>query len=437
MSCRSSSAVGKASAVQQMQRLFNLYDVQKKERVCIADFDFVHSLAQQLMGGSNCDLTSVMLGPNHGNLSVADGSIRKKASTGKPCLQPGSFSEEFRKATFSNVDLDGDGCISRHDFYSWLTVLMDRMIKCSGQDQRRPEILIKHVTHMIQTDKRFLAYRSLALSAKRAAAEQDDSRQTFVALAAFQEALGSTEGIVKDDVLVEFQRQLEASQVDLKHKLQNALAAAETLQAREGALRELMEAKSLLILEPPELADLRQFKDIVKASHEPFTIHVSTLAGPEAHVKASHEDSVWSLRMKVAAELNQGLHAYQTTLSNMRGKLENDSATLKDCLLCLSTGDELVATYEKADRWVELSHPEFKEFRCKESNEAACLYRAAEEAEKKARCHKSEANIMEARVKKAKAYCHKTWQEATLEDILIETAAMFDGGYPEESEEED
>merc|ERR1712048_659059 len=158
---------------------------------------------------------------------------------------------------------------------------------------------------------------------------------------------------------------------------------------------------------------------------QPFTVHVSTLAGPEAHVEVSHDDSVWSLRAKVNTELNQGPHAYQTILSNGRGKLENDSAKLRDCLLCLSQGEEMVATYVKADRWVELSHPEFKEFRCKEANEAACLHRAAEEAERKARCHKSEGNIMEAMVRKAEAYCHKTWQEATFEDILIDAAAAF------------
>merc|ERR1712039_171098 len=136
-----------------------------------------------------------------------------------------------------------------------------------------------------------------------------------------------------------------------------------------------------------------------------------------------------SLRVKVNAELNQGPRAYQTTLSNAHGVLKNDSALLKECLLCLSQGEELVATYEDADRWVELSHPEFKDFRCKETNTAASLHRAAEESEKKARLHKSEANIMEAMVRKAEAYCHETWQEATFEEILIETAAAYGRTY--------
>merc|ERR1712048_937187 len=86
------------------------------------------------------------------------------------------------------------------------------------------------------------------------------------------------------------------------------------------------------------------------------------------------------------------------------------------------------ATYEKTDPWVELSHPEFKEFRCKECKEAARLHRAADEAERKARRHESQNNIMEAMVKKAEAYCHKTWQEATFEDILIETVTKFGDG---------
>merc|ERR1711879_774764 len=109
---------------------------------------------------------------------------------------------------------------------------------------------------------------------------------------------------------------------------------------------------------------------------------------------------------------DQGHYAYQTTLTDMRNHktLKNDSAALRDCLLCLTQGEEMLVTYVKRDPWVELSHAEFKEFRCKESEEAARLYRAAEEAEKKAQRHKSQDNIMEALVKKAEAFCNKTWQ---------------------------
>merc|ERR1712039_155306 len=85
----------------------------------------------------------------------------------------------------------------------------------------------------------------------------------------------------------------------------------------------------------------------------------------------------------------------------------------------------LAVTYAKADPWVEFTHREFEEFRREQLKEAACLQRAAEEAQRKAQGHKSESNIMEAMVKKAEAYCHKTWQEATFEDILIETATKF------------
>lgn len=425
MSRLRSSAVGKASADQQFHKLFNLYDVQRNECVCISDFHFVHSLAQQFMGGSISDSTSAISGSNCGSLKMADGSIGKKGNTGKPCLPDGSFAEEYAKTAFNTVDLDSDGSINRRDFHSWLTGLMRRISKHGGHDQRRPEVLIQHVTHMLQADKRFSAYRSLALTSKRAA-EQDDSRQMFVAVTAFQEALVCAEGVIKDnDVLAPFQDQLTVRQLELKHKLQIALVAAETLQAREGALCEMMKAKSVLPLEPTELKKLRQYKDMVEASYQPFAIHISTLAGPEAHVQVSHEDSVWSLRMKVKAQLNQGPHAYQITLSNMRGQLKDDSATLRQCLLCLSQGEEIVATYVEADRWAELSHPEFEEFRCKESNEAACLHCAAEEADKKARCHKSQGNITESMVRKAEAYCHKTWQEATFEDILIEAASML------------
>lgn len=369
------SAVGQASANQQLERLFNLYDVQKNRHVCTTDFDFVHSLAQQFISGSACDSTPVVTGSKRGRLRVADGSIGQKGNASKPCLLRGQFSEEYAKATFSNVDLDSDGCISRHDFHSWITGLMDRMSKCNGPTclWTNSLILVQHVANMLQADKRFLAYRSLALWAKREAEQDDskDSRQMFVATATFQEALSVAEGIIKDnemlaqfqsqltlsqlgiikDMLAQFQSQLTLRQLDLKHKLQTALAAAESLQDRESALREVAEAKSLLLLEPRELIELRQYQDVVKASQRPFTIHISTLAGPEAYVEVSPEDSVWSLRMKAAAELQQGPHAYQITLSNMHGKLEDDSAILRECLLCLSEGEEMVATYAKEWRW--------------------------------------------------------------------------------------
>merc|ERR1712046_171733 len=161
-----------------------------------------------------------------------------------------------------------------------------------------------------------------------------------------------------------------------------------------SALRLVVARRQLLLLDPSEYEDLRRYKEKVKASHQPFSIHVSTLAGAEAHVEVSHEDSVWSLRTKVTAELKQGSPAYRTRLTNQRGKLENDSAALRDCLLCSSQGEEVVATYEKADRWVELSHAEFEEFRRKESNEAARLHRAVREAEMKAGLYKSESNKM-------------------------------------------
>lgn len=52
-----------------------------------------------------------------------------------------------------------------------------------------------------------------------------------------------------------------------------------------------------------------------------------------------------------------------------------------------------------------------------------------------AQMHKTEANIMETVVKEVEAYCHKTWQETTFEDLLIETAMMF--GEKERRLEED
>jgi len=410
MSNLTSGAVGAAPNDQQFETLFTLYNVQKNRHVCKIDFDFVHGLAQQFLGGRSS--------------RVADDTISKKG-TGKPRLLQESFSEEYGKATFSNIDLDSDGCISRRDFYTWLKKLVDQTSKCNGRDQRGPFILIKHVTYMLPADKSFVAYRSLALSAKRAA-EQDDSRRMFVAITAFQECLSSARGIIKDDdVLAQFQYQLTARQLDLKQKLQVALAAAETLQARENVLRELAEAKSLLLLDPTDVRKIKQYKDMVKASHEPFTIHISTLAGPEAHIEVSHADSVWSLRKKVTAELKQVPHAYRTRLSNIRSELNNDSVALRECLLCSSQGEEMVATYAKADPWVELSHPEFRELRCKEWNEAARLHRAVDEAEKKAHRHESEGNMMEVLVKKAEAYCHKTWQEVTFEDIIMQTAVAW------------
>jgi len=419
-----SGAVGAASQNHLFESLFKLYDVQKNKRVCRTDFDMVHSLAQQLLVGEKCDMIPVNNGPNRRSLRMAEGSIGKK-SAGKPYLLQEPFSEEYGRATFNNIDLDSDGCISPHDFYTWLKELMDRMSKCSGQDRRSPLILIKHVTYMLPSDKRFVAYRSLALSAKRAA-EQDNPRQLFVAIAAFQEALGSAEGIIEDDdVLRRFQCQLTARQLDLKEKLQAALAAAETLHGRESVLDELAEAKGLLLLDPTELRKIKQYADMVKASQEPFTVHVSTLAGPEAHVEVSHEDSVWILRKKAAAELKQVPHAYQVRLTNVRGELKDDSAALRECLLCCSQGEEMVATYAKADPWVELVHPELREFRCKEWNKAACLHRAVEEAKQMAQRNKSEGNKMEVLVKKAEAYCHKTWQEATFEELVMGAAVAF------------
>mmetsp|Transcript_134690 Transcript_134690/g.234032 ORF Transcript_134690/g.234032 Transcript_134690/m.234032 type:complete len:462 (-) Transcript_134690:90-1475(-) len=423
--------VGAVELNQQSARLFNLYDVRKDGYVYIADFDFVHSLANQLMCGSSCNFPPPMIGSSNRSFSkmVADGSTVSKGKPDKSCLLRSPLLEEYAKATFGTVDLDSDGCISRHDFHSWLGGLMARTCKGSGDDQKRSKILLQHLVHMLQADKKFLAFRSLVLSAKRAAM-QDSCRQMLVAISDFQEALGSAEGIVENDnVLVQFQQQLIERQLDLKQRLRDALAAAETLQARESALREVMQAKSALPFEPRELRELKQYKEMVNASHQPFTVHISTIAGPEARIEVSHDDTVWDLRTRVAAELNQGHHAYQTTLSNMRGKLENDSATLRECLLCSSKGEELVATYAKADRWVELSHPEFEEFRRKESNESVRLYRAAEEAERKARLHKSEGNIAESMVKKVEACCHKTWQEATFEDLLIETVGMFNHDY--------
>ena len=96
---------------------------------------------------------------------------------------------------------------------------------------------------MLQADKRFLAYRSLALSSKRAAAERGNSHQLLVAIAALKEALGSAEGMIKEDVLTRFWQQLTESQLDLKQRRQAELTAAETLQDRESALREMLEAK--------------------------------------------------------------------------------------------------------------------------------------------------------------------------------------------------
>jgi len=437
-------AGGKASADQQFDRLYNLYNVHKNVHVCKADFDFVHGLARQFVGGprsalctaslSVCKLPPLTNSSNNGSLPVADGVTGKKWSagmqsalkgnTGKAGVMQESFSEEFGKAAFGNVDLDSDGSIGWKEFRDWLTAL----IQC-GNDQRRPLVLIQHVTHMLQADKRYTAYRSLALAAKRAQ-QQQDSRQMFVATSAFLEALGSAERVIKDDdILVQFRSELAMRQEELKRKLFSSMASAETLQARERALQEVTDAKGILLLEPTELRELKRYKEMVKASSQPFTVHVSTIAGPEAHIEASAEDSVWSLRLKVNAELKQGRHAYQTQLSSERGPLKNDSATLRESLLCLSEGEELMATYTKADRWVELSHPEFQDFRRKEANESVRLHRAAEEAESKARFHKSESNKIDVLVRKAEACCHKTWEQTTLEDILIETTAAYSREY--------
>lgn len=77
---------------------------------------------------------------------------------------------------------------------------------------------------------------------------------------------------------------------------------------------------------------------------------------------------------------------------------------------------------------MELSHPEFKEFRRREVNKAAALQKAAEEAERKARLYKSQGSIAEALFKQIEACSHKTWQEASFENLLIETLGML-GGY--------
>lgn len=424
-----SIALGPTSGDQAIDKLFEVYNVQKRASLCMNDFVFVHGLAKNILAGDCPSSTPVARGSTRGSLSKTGTGNASKTSAcniSKMGLLP--LSEENARAVFSDIDVSSKGSIGRQEFHSWLTTLMGQISKDVAVDQKKSSTtLIKHLAHMLQTDERFLAYRSLVHSAKTAAL-QDNSGRKLRAISAFKDAIDSAGKTIKDDdVLARFQHHLIEMQLEQKHRLQSAMAAAETLQARESALCETMGAASLLCFEPRELLEVRQYKEAVKASRQPFTVHITTLAGPEAHVEVTHEDTIWSLRQRATAQLNQGYHAYQTVLTNTRGKLEDDSATLGECLLCLSQGEEMVATYKKVNKWVELSHPEFKEFRQKQSMEAARLFQAVEEADKKTRCC---ASRVESMVTRAEAYCHKTWQEATLEDIIIDAAAQYERAYP-------
>jgi len=143
-----------------------------------------------------------------------------------------------------------------------------------------------------------------------------------------------------------------------KHKYQEQLMSrfreAETIKQLEVALQTAEDASEKAEF---DVSPLDFYREKLHRLHQPFALHVTTLAGAEATVQVYRTDTVAIVREKVAKDLD--LKAYRINLVCPTKTLEPDSATLEEFTLGSCEMEEVALFFGEVDRWKEMSIPEF------------------------------------------------------------------------------